>query len=283
MERAAKALNAKFVVNTGDMFYDAGIMTPKDEQVKTSFLNVYNQTTLKKLQFMSVLGKHDYRGSAEAILQLNKLHSMRFRMEKRNWAYIVNAGDFNLQLVFLDTSPLIDSYKISGYESASDAILVQKDGISSQWDKQEEILQWFEGRLQNFKADFDMRIVVGHHPIYGHTIHPNENRTVLQTRVAPLLEKYNVTAYLAGHEHNLQFVQPDETAYLISGAGSSVAPAIESSDTPKGSVQYFYQEHGFIALSAYRDELRVAFVDMTGSVLVDFVLDNRPIKNPAKP
>jgi tartrate-resistant acid phosphatase type 5 len=71
LERAAKSTFASFVVNTGDSFYGNGITNVKNEQVRTSFLNVYNTPTLKQLQFWSVLGNHDYRGDSNAVLQLH--------------------------------------------------------------------------------------------------------------------------------------------------------------------------------------------------------------------
>ena len=277
MERAANTIKADLIVNVGDSFYDGGILTTTDEQIKTSFLNVYNQPTLKSLSFLSVLGNHEYRGSADAVLHISDKHNKRFYMESRNWARVMTAGDTKIQFVFLDTTPMIASYAESKYDSEDDIMLQREDGIKSQWPKIEENLQWLENTLQANKG-VQMRIVVGHHPLYSFSVHRGENRTMLQTRVGPLLEKYNVTAYLAGHEHNLQFAHPYKTAHFVSGAGSEIAPAFDVPDIPKRSVQFYYKENGFLACIAYKSELRVAVVDMSGAVLDSVTVDSRTFK-----
>ncbi|HYE74560.1 MAG TPA: hypothetical protein VEF04_14570, partial [Blastocatellia bacterium] len=82
----------------------------------------------------------------------------------------------------------------------------------------------------------------------------------------------------AGHDHSLQFLHVGETAHFISGAGSKTAPAFETADTPKDAVQFYYNEHGFLACAAYKDELRVAVVDMVGNVLDQVVIDSRTVR-----
>ncbi len=51
-----------------------------------------------------------------------------------------------------------------------------------------------------FSADF--LFVLGHYPIYS--IGESGNTQCLIDRLNPLLHKHNVTAYIAGHDHNLQ-------------------------------------------------------------------------------
>jgi len=274
MERAANTIGANFVVNTGDSFYDGGILTVNDQQIKTSFLNVYNQTILKGLQFFSVLGNHEYRGSVTAVLQI-PLNYKRFTMDSRYYARVVQTAGVTVQLLFIDTSPMIYSYRIPGYDSPTDIILKRKDGLQSQWGQLGNQLAWLQGRLQNNRYEFDMRIVIGHHPIYDLSSHIGENRTFLQAYVAPLLEQYNVTAYFSGHDHNMQMVAPDETVHFVSGAGSKVTPGYATADTPSSAVQFYYVEQGFLACTIYNGELRVAVIDSQGNLIDNVIVKNR--------
>lgn len=61
-------------------------------------------------------------------------------------------------------------------------------------------LTWLQERLARSKADF--LLVAGHYPVWSVSEHgPTE---CLLQRLRPLLIKYKATAYLCGHDHNLQ-------------------------------------------------------------------------------
>lgn len=59
---------------------------------------------------------------------------------------------------------------------------------------------WLQERLAQSRADF--LLVAGHYPVWSVSEH-GPTACLLQ-RVKPLLVKYNATAYLCGHDHNLQ-------------------------------------------------------------------------------
>lgn len=61
-------------------------------------------------------------------------------------------------------------------------------------------LTWLQERLARSTADF--LLVAGHYPVWSVSEHgPTE---CLLQRLHPLLNKYKATAYLCGHDHNLQ-------------------------------------------------------------------------------
>ena len=75
--------------------------------------------------------------------------------------------------------------QISGPESIEDA--------EAQWD-------WLEATLRSSTAHY--LIVGGHYPVWSIAEHGPTK--CLVDRLRPLLQKYNVTAYINGHDHNLQ-------------------------------------------------------------------------------
>lgn len=61
-------------------------------------------------------------------------------------------------------------------------------------------LTWLEERLARSEADF--LLVAGHYPVWSVSRH-GPTACLLQ-RLRPLLIKHKATAYLCGHDHNLQ-------------------------------------------------------------------------------
>lgn len=53
-----------------------------------------------------------------------------------------------------------------------------------------------------FRANY--LFVAGHYPIYSVSEHGSFK--CLESKLDPLLRKYNVNAYLSGHDHNLQVI-----------------------------------------------------------------------------
>ena len=45
-------------------------------------------------------------------------------------------------------------------------------------------------------------------------------------RLKPLLEKYNVTSYMCGHDHNLQHISDAGVEYFVTGAGHLIDPSM---------------------------------------------------------
>lgn len=65
----------------------------------------------------------------------------------------------------------------------------------------EEQWIWLEGELESSQS-FDYIIVAGHFPVWSVAEHgPTQ---CLVERLKPLMEHFTVSAYINGHDHNLQ-------------------------------------------------------------------------------
>ncbi|WP_303674944.1 metallophosphoesterase [Vampirovibrio chlorellavorus] len=77
---------------------------------------------------------------------------------------------------------------------------------------------WIAKALAESKAPW--KVVVGHHPLYssGRNGNTEGTRAILE----PLLVKYNVDLYLAGHDHDYERFAPIQgVRYIVSGGGGS--------------------------------------------------------------
>jgi tartrate-resistant acid phosphatase type 5 len=119
-------------------------------------------------------------------------------------------------------------------------------------------LQWLDRELNRSTARW--KIVYGHHPIYsyaGHLDTPGFDKSLL-----PIL-KGRANAYIVGHEHVMQHIQPEGGVhFIVNGAGGQgVRPAVNGPRTV-----YAGSFYGFTVIEAGPDTLKLSFVDTTGKV-----------------
>jgi hypothetical protein len=198
MARAAATVRPDFIANSGDSFYEYGLESENEEQIKTSWEDVYlKHDPLRTLPWFSVLGNHDYRGSVPAVLRIPQ-RNPKFVMKDRFYDHVFTSEDrsFTVHFFFLDTNPMIAKYHIPQYESISDAMLNQPEGVRTQWSRVDEQLKWLEEGLNSSTSQ--VKIVMGHHPAYTSGSHYLEDDGFIRNRIGPILEKNNVLAYFSG-------------------------------------------------------------------------------------
>lgn len=165
-------------------------------------------------------------------------------------------------------------------------------------------LTWLQERLARSKADF--LLVAGHYPVWSVSEHgPTE---CLLQRLHPLLIKYKATAYLCGHDHNLQvgngmirlnilysstwllsvhmtvfllqYIEESGVGYVVSGAGNFLDPDVRHwNHVPKGSVKFFTGQAstlgGFVHAEVTKNKMIVTFFQAKGTSLYRTVLSQR--------
>lgn len=250
MAARAEAQPARFVVSTGDNFYNFGVTSTRDLKWRTSFEAVYSQPSLQ-VPWYVLLGNHDYRGNVQAQIDYSAT-SLRWRMPSRSFTVIEpDRGPPLLQLFMIDTSPFLSTYR--GFFS-----LTKVSG-----EDPSRTRDWLEKELAASKAPW--KIVVGHHPVYSSGVHGNSPELV--RALVPFLEKYEVTLYLNGHDHSLQDLVVGGIHYVTSGGGSSLTRV-----RPDPRAAFARSINGFFAFTVEEKTLTAQAIGVDGMVLHSFAL-----------
>jgi acid phosphatase len=249
MDKAASQVGSRFTVSVGDNFYDNGVTSTTDPLWQTSFERVYDGPNLQTPWYVA-LGNHDYRGVPQAQVDYTQL-SPRWKMPTR---YYKVAGDSfgypDLDLFVIDTSPLVHEYATK-VGSAIAANVKTQDTVAQ--------LAWLDQELGASTAKW--KLVIGHHTIYsGGSGHGNTPEMI--ERVLPILQKHKVPAYIAGHDHDLQYIERDGLAFVCTGAGSEVRPvkAIEGT-------KFCVAQSGFSVVNVTADRLQLEFRNYLGETV----------------
>jgi len=245
MAHVAQRLQSRFVLTTGDNFYDDGVASLSDAHWRLSFEQVYTAASLQTAWYVA-LGNHDYRGCVEAQIDYGS-RSARWHLPARFYAMEQSIDEATtVQFVFLDTSPFLARYRPGGAEFIP--------GVSEQAYLPQ--LDWLRATLAASAAPW--KFVIGHHPIYsGSPFHGGA--VELQHLVLPILHTYSVQAYICGHEHDLQHLYADGLHCVVSGA------AAEHRDTGRCAYSYFSASTlGFAAVSLTAQRLHLDFYNACG-------------------
>jgi tartrate-resistant acid phosphatase type 5 len=240
----ADARPVRFVISTGDNFYEDGVASVADPKWRSSFEGVYAAKSLQ-IPWYVALGNHDYRGSVEAQIAYTKT-SARWKLPARTYTFTESAGKASrVQFFVLDTTPFLDTYRS----------FVSRTKVADQNPATQ--LGWLEKELSASTADW--KIVVGHHTI--RSCGPHGDSAELVRDVLPLLTRHRVSVYLNGHDHGLQHLRSDGMDFFTSGGGSDVTRV-----SPDSRTVWAAAVGGFLAFTVTPDALRVTAVDAAGAV-----------------
>ena len=252
MNTVAAEASVDFIVSTGDNFYPRGVRSEYDPLWHFSFENIYTGFALQ-WDWYPVLGNHDYGDNPEAQVRYSAI-SRRWNMPSRYYKKSIPiSGDTTNQLllIFIDTTPLINRYDQGSGHKVHD-----QDSVAQR--------QWIEATLAGRKPNVRWTFIVGHHPMYTGGGRENSDDTRAIRRVLePLLTKYKIDAYLSGHEHSLQHLDPGNgVQHFVSGAASEITPV-----RMIPAAKFAVSQYGFMLFSVSREKAMVQVVDFQGKVL----------------
>jgi 2',3'-cyclic-nucleotide 2'-phosphodiesterase (5'-nucleotidase family) len=250
MGEVAKVVKPNVILETGDTHHGNGVKSIHDDDWKEHWEDIYNHPKLLNIDWVPMLGNHEYRGNTNAVLEYSKVNP-RWTITERYYTRVIKKGGVTIRLVMLDTTPLIDRYRESkSYEDAKEQ------------DKKAQ-LQWLDKVLS--EATEDWVIVAGHHPIHADTSKPKVERENMRETVNKILRQHdNVAMYICGHIHSFQHLRDKDCDidYIVNSS-ASLARGVKRT---KRTV-YCSDEPGFSVITASKKRLSVHMMDKNGNIL----------------
>lgn len=223
------------VLLAGDNFYETGVISTEDPLFDLYFREIYS-TDILDLPFYVVLGNHDHYGNAEA--QINYVDP--------DGRWTIPSLYYTLSYELSDGST-VDFFMIDSY------VLEKNDAIAN------AEIEWLTTRLK--LSDSDMKIVMGHHPLFSSGAHGDS--LILQGLLLDLFLENNVNLYISGHDHHLEiFSENQGFRQIVTGAASDNLR--EVADIPNTWSQSIL---GFVALEFRAGSYSIEAVDSAGNLL----------------
>jgi len=209
----------------------------------------------------SIPGNHDYIYDGHALrfnVELAYAASGRSRwtMPSQFYRYTFPKMEPVLTIIALDSNiPFADGSTVDG-------------AFTTMTDSQRKVqLAWLESELAK-PLTTPFLAVMGHHPLYSDGPHGDHARLIRDWD--PLLRKYNVHLYLAGHDHDLQHLEFEghPTSFFCSGGGGASPYPLITQETERGP--YAQATLGFSHLEGTATLLTLRHVDASGTVVHAF-------------
>lgn len=238
-----------FVLYLGDNFYDDGVDSVDDEQFQTKFELPYADLDLP---FYVVLGNHDYG-----------VTSLEFWKSSYEVEYSDRSDKWNLPSEFYSFTA--EHVRFFGLDT--NAVMVEDIWGDSGQDA------WLQDQLASSTSDW--HIAFGHHPYVSNGRHGNageyEGYDWLPIANGATVKDFmddslcgQVDLYLAGHDHNRQWLEPTcGTEFIVSGAAAKTTD-LEGRGTPT-----FFEDdeaEGFVWIELRDNVLTGVFYNKNGTV-----------------
>jgi tartrate-resistant acid phosphatase type 5 len=274
----AKMYNTHFQLGLGDNFYYSGVKDVNDKRFNYTFENVFSSDYQKKSPWFMIAGNHDYYGNIKAQID--------YTYKSNRWIYPdyhytidvknnINDDPF-IKILALDTI-LLCGGTLDKTNNKAPKFNSKKETKDSRdhWKMVENELKTI------YNSNFPYVFVAGHYPVWSIAEHGPTK--CLVDKLRPLLHKYKVTAYLCGHDHNLQHLSDvymnHRVEYVLSGASCfSKNSTKHTNDVPDGSLKFHWNDPkvvfngGFALLRVSNNNLTITYFETEGHNLFQTVV-----------
>lgn len=255
MGYVAENMDIEMVAAAGDVHHFEGVASVNDPLWMTNYELIYDHPDLM-IDWNAICGNHEYRGNTQAVLDYTHI-SRRWNAPAKYYTKVITSEDSgSCRLIFIDTTPLMDKYR---NDTLTYPDAYKQDAIAQ--------LQWIDSVLVHSTEKW--KIVIGHHPVYAETKKDQEERTDMQARLAPILEKHKVDVYFCGHIHNFQHIRPasSKVNYVVNSAGSLSRPV----KTIEGTL-FCSPDPGFTICSVNNQAFKFFFINHKGKNIYSYTI-----------
>ena len=226
------AANGKFDfgITVGDNFYPSGVRDANDPKWTSIWAEDYGKLGAP---FFAALGNHDYRGNEAAQIGYGKAN---WNMPCKYYSFAAGPVRFYA----LDTD--------EGHTGVLSWLIPRRLG--------HEQLDWLTTQLGRHTEKW--KVVYGHHPAYTVGMHRGQRRVKeMRERVVPLMK--GVNAYIAGHDHDLQYRMVNGMHHPLVGGDGRLNDGRRDKARPEAGA--FYQPfYGYLVLNADESGLKFEIV-----------------------
>nr|QGW52010.1 tartrate-resistant acid phosphatase [Dugesia japonica] len=247
MIKLANSMQIDFLLALGDNFYYSGVESEYDSRFQTTFESVFNNSDLY-FPWYVIAGNHDWRGNVSGQIHYSN-HSKRWKFP--NYFYNIEKSlpsDSNTKLAII----MIDTVILCGH-SGSDFFQADKFIPVVDYIISESYWKFIEIQLEKYRM-YSYIIVAGHYPVWSVGNHGPTK--CLVNKLDKLLKKYNVSAYMNGHDHTLEYIKVpygsnQSMNYFTIGASNFFDNSVEHNNSiPKNSLKFHWfngHRHGGLA------------------------------------
>ena len=132
-------------------------------------------------------------------------------------------------------------------------------------------LKWIDETLERQSKSATWVIVCGHYPIYS--VGVNGDNSELLDILYPILQYHHVHMYVAGHDHNHQYISmPDGITHVIAGNGAGRGPfgpegyKFLGISASTNYIENYFTDSGFAHVEVDEETFSTTFVDAKGNV-----------------